>query len=455
MNFNKIYMSCPSYLQDILVSLQGLKLNSMRYNRIYKEKFQEYLERQKYDIENLNKFKKSQLSIALERASRTIYYSNLFKSMNANWQDFLEPEKFCKIPIITKDEIRNRIDEFRFRPHMRTDTVISTSGTTGKSLSIPISNNVEPDQWAVWWRYRSWHGINRNTWCGLFASTPIVPHNENHRFWRINYAGKEIRFSGYHISANNTKQYVYALNKFKPQWLHGNTSAISLLASNMLCQGLKLDYDLKWLTVGSENVQPWQSDTMKQAFGLKPVQHYGLAEAVANISECPNGNLHTDEDFSYVEYVKSDTGEFTIVGTPYTNEAITLLRYTTGDLVTLKDGNCQCGRLGRLVEKLDGRYTDYIVLPGGKKVATLASPFHSTPGLAEAQIYQDYTGALTVRYVPSIDWREENVKSVEAKLRERVGNSIEIKFEKVEHVERTTRGKIKLVISDFDESKLT
>lgn len=455
MDFKKVYMSCPPYVQDILVTFEGFRLNNMRYNRTFKNNLQEYFRRQSYIEEQINEYKLRQLSIVLERASRTIYYGKIFKSLNANWQDFLEPKEFCKIPVTTKDDLKNRIDEFRPRPPLRTDSVISTSGTTGKSLCLPVSKNVEPDQWAVWWRYRTWHGINRKICCGLFASTPIVPHNEEQRFWRTNFLSKEIRFSGYHISLNNTKRYIYAINKYKPQWLHGNTSAISLLASNMLTLGLKLEYPLKWLTVGSENVQSWQNETIKHAFGLKPIQHYGSAEAVANISECPYGNLHTDEDYSYVEYLKEDEERFTIVGTPFSNEAVALLRYNTGDLVTLKNGTCPCGRWGRLVEKIDGRLTDYIVMPGGKKVATLASPFHSTPGLAEAQIYQDRTGALTVRYVPSIDWREENIKAIELKLRERVGHSMVIKFQKVEHVPRTKRGKIKLVISDFNENKIT
>jgi len=47
---------------------------------------------------------------------------------------------------------------------------------------------------------------------------------------------------------------------------------------------------------------------MEAAFGLRPIQHYGMAEGVANISQCENGKLHVDEDFAAVECLPIDEG---------------------------------------------------------------------------------------------------------------------------------------------------
>ena len=444
-----LYLRLPAIIQDFLLTYKGQCIIRKRYGSVYKEALFGFKKREHLTENEIKTFQKAKLLTVLENASKTKFYRKIFKQMSANWKELSDPNEFCKIPITYKEDIQNNLDAFRCRHPLQSDRIIKTSGTTGTSLTLPISANVESEQWAVWWRYRSWHGISRKIWCALFASQPIVNYKESERFWRINYFAKEIRFSIYHISIKNVSKYIHALNRLNPPWIHGNPSAISLLASLMLMRGLKLSKPVRWLTVGSENILNWQRQAMFDAFGRYPVQHYGLVEAAANISECEFGNLHTDEDFSYVEYVKNGNGECTIIGTPFVNEAVTILRYHTGDLALPLLGNCPCGRCGRLVRSLDGRTTDYITIPGGKKVASLASPFHSVTGLAEAQLYQDKNGSLTVRYVPGYSWHKRTLNKLEKMLRERVGYSIEIKFQQVERVERTSRGKIKLVLSDY------
>ena len=144
-----------------------------------------------------------------------------------------------------------------------------------------------------------------------------------------------------------------------------------------------------------------------------------------------------------------------IVGTSFHNQAFSLLRYVTGDIAQPENPEveCTCGRPGRLVKLIDGRNNDYITLPSGQQVATLASFFHHTEGLVEVQFFQDKSGDLTIRYVPSTTWTPNNIKSIERKLRNRIGNSIKIFFKQVDFVERTPKGKIKLVISEFNERK--
>jgi phenylacetate-CoA ligase len=328
-----------------------------------------------------------------------------------------------------------------------------TSGTTGASLSLPVSRNVEPDQWAVWWRYRGWHGIKRGEHCALFAAAPVVIGEKTQRPYRFNFANNEIRFSIFHISPDAANQYVSALNRHKPAWVHGKPTAIALLAKYMLEQDLPLAYRVRTVTVGSENLLPWQRNVIEKVFGTPPRQHYGLVEAVANISECPAGRLHVDEDFSYVEFVQEDVSDACgIVGTAFSNIAVSLLRYHTGDLARLSNRRCECGRWGRIVEELDGRLNDYVVLPGGKKVASLAAPFHDTECLLAAQIYQGDDGSLSVRYVPGRGWKNDFLVGLESRLRLRVGHQIAITFEQVNEVEKTARGKTRLVVSGYKES---
>ena len=449
-----LYNRLPAFLQDMAVSLAGSRQKKVRYDQYFHQVFNAQMERELWSEEQILAFQKGQLDNALERAASTTYYSALFKSMGAHWSELSGYENFKKIPITYKDSVSENPDAFKPRESIKSDKLISTSGTTGKSLTFAASKHFDSQQWAVWWRYRARFGIKQWTKCALFSSTPIVPSAETNRFYRSNNAYNEYRFSVFHISEKNVAAYVQSLNRIKAPWIHGNPSALSLLAKLMLDNNLSLNHKVHWLTIGSENLQSWQEEVLVKVFGVKPIQHYGLMEGVSNISQCPHGNLHTDEDFSFTEYLTQDNSDSKlIVGTSFCNDAFSLLRYSTNDLATLKQGSCSCRRPGRLVSSIDGRFTDYITLAGGERVASLAGPFHSTPGLSEAQIYQDATGALTIRYVPSIDWDNKNLIPLENKLRDRIGSSLPIHFLIVDKVERTARGKAKLVISDYVPTK--
>jgi phenylacetate-CoA ligase len=317
---------------------------------------------------------------------------------------------------------------------------------------LPASGNVDPEQWAVWWRYRGWHGIHRPTQMALFASAPVARPNETRRFWRHNYSQRETRYSIYHISRDTVHAYVAQLDAEETAWIHGNPSAISLLAHYMNLEGLRLRRPLRWLTVGSENLTSGYSATMQRAFNVKPIQHYGLAEANANFSECTEGSLHIDEDFAFVEFLTPDTqpSHQRIIGTSFANARTALLRYDTGDLATLSGIECRCGHWGRVVDSLDGRQGDYITLPSGARVASLASPFHSTTWLVEGQLFQDRKGDLEVRYVPNRPVSQEMLREFESRLRQRVGADVRVTFGEYTALPRTARGKVRLVVSDYE-----
>ena len=84
-----------------------------------------------------------------------------------------------------------------------------TKRDDGRRSAVPVTMNAIREQWAIWWRYRSWHGIQKGTWCGLFAGRSVVSATQTQPpFWRINYPGRQVLFSGYHLSRENLPSYV-------------------------------------------------------------------------------------------------------------------------------------------------------------------------------------------------------------------------------------------------------
>lgn len=331
-----------------------------------------------------------------------------------------------------------------------------TSGTTGGGLRFATTLQAVQEQWAIWWRYRRWHGIEIDTWCGYFGGRSVVPLSQiRPPFWRYNHPGKQILFSAYHMSQTNLGAYVDELRRRRPPWLHGYPSLLALLAAYVLEKGTDLDYKVRWVTVGAENLLPQQADLIQRAFGVRPKQHYGMAEAVANISGCEYGMLHVDEDLAAVEFLPNPDGPgFKVIGTNFTNLATPLLRYDTEDIATLNDKTCPCGRPGRVVASIDGRHEDYVILKNGARLGRMDHIFKDMINIREAQIYQRQAGEITIRVVRGARYTNADEARLLGEARKRVGAGADISIEYVESIERSKTGKLRFVISEIPEGRL-
>jgi len=262
-------------------------------------------------------------------------------------------------------------------------------------------------------------------------------------------------FSAYHASPANLQAYVEALRRYRPPWLHGYPSMMSLVAAWIVDTGADLGYEVKWVTLGAEMVLPQQAEVIRKAFGVRPRQHYGMAEGIANISECPRGALHVDEDFSAVDFAPNEAGGCRLVGANFTNFATPLVRYDVHDVVTLSEARCDCGRPGRLVAAIDGRVEDYVVLRNGVRLARLDHIFKDLTAIREAQIYQCRPGAVSIRVVRGGSYTEADEQLLLTEARKRLGNEGEVNIEYTNALKRSRTGKLRFVVSEIPGQRLT
>lgn len=242
------------------------------------------------------------------------------------------------------------------------------------------------------------------------------------------------------MNEKNLVSYVSTLKKFNVKWIHGYPSAINVLAEYVLSNGIELP--LEFVTTGAENLLEFQKSTIKRAFGCMPYEHYGMAEAVANISEDKNYKMHIDEDFAAVELLplNSDTNE--IVGTNLSNYAMPLLRYRTGDTCKVDDN--------RNILSIDGRLEDYVVLPNGSKVGRLDHVFKDLVHIREAQIIQKSPCEIIVKIVKNSGYDKMDEDTLFNELRTRLlGVNCSVVY--VSSLPRTKTGKLRFVVSEIDK----
>ncbi len=456
-DLEKIYNFFPAHIQNVFCSIEGFRINISRYDRRFTRLLLEKERKIFCSDEELCNYINQRLIFFIKWGYKTVpYYRRLFKKLGARPSDFKIIDDLQGLPILEKKQIQDNPKDFvseKIPP--KKQIIAHTSGTTGSGLRFATTKEAIQEQFATYWRFLGWHGLRHNTWRSYFGGRSIVPINQNRPpFWRYNFPGRQIIFSGYHMSVENLKYYFDELNKRKPPWINGYPSLVFLLADYILNKGTSLNYRLQGIALSSENLMYHQIVKIQKAFGVKPIQDYGQAEAVANFSECENGNLHVDEDFSAVEFVPlshDNDNMYRVIGTNFTNLATPLIRYDTGDVVSLSKEKCDCGRPGRVVKNIDGRKEDYVILKNGAKIGRMDHVFKDLVNIREAQIYQKIPGQIEVRVVKGKDYNEVDESKLIYELRKRLGEDTEISINYVNQVQRTTLGKLRFVISDIKE----
>lgn len=447
-----VYGRLPVGLQHAACSLTGWWIARRRYDREFWHLLSAAEERARWTSEEWSRFRDERLRAFLERCARAVpYYRELFAAHGVRAERLRALDDLRSLPVLTKSLVQDRLWWLRNREVPQRQLLRAhTSGTTGAGLRFFITWSAAKEQWAVWWRYRRWHGVPFDAWCGYFGGRSVVPVAVREPpFWRDNRPMRQIVFSAYHMSPNNLGAYVAELRRRRPPWLHGYPSLLSLLAAYLLDRGLDLGYQVRWVTTGAENLLAHQKDLMQRAFGVRPRQHYGLAEAVANFSECEEGLLHVDEDFAAVEFLPDEaSGAYRIVGTNLSNLATPLVRYDTGDLARLRNSPCRCGRPGRVVERVDGRCEDYVELPNGARIGRLDHVFKDLMWVREAQIVQRRDGSLQVRLVPRQKVAAREERRLLQELRDRLGDEVPIEIVYADRLERGPTGKLRFVVSE-------
>ena len=456
MNFERIYLRLPIPLQNLGCSLQGFRVQQKRYGAGFRRELAEAERRSALSHPEVCELRDRRLRAFVRHCAATVpYYRNLFHELGVRPEDIRGLEDLKILPIVTKTTVQERGDEFVSEvAKSYTCDLIHTSGTTGGGLRLLATREGIHEQWAIWWRYRRWHGIQPGTWCAYFGGRSVVPAGQaTAPFWRTNLAGHQLFFSAYHLTTANLQRYAEKLRSARLPWLHGYPSLLALVAAFIVDSGFDLGYQPKWVTIGAENLLPQQAEVMRRAFGVRPIQHYGMAEAVANISECRCGKLHVDEDFACMEFVGEDS-QRKVVGTNLSNYATPLLRYDAQDMLCVGDRRCDCGLPGRIVESIDGRLEDYVVLRNGARIGRLDHIFKDMVHVREAQIVQQEPGRIRLRLVRGSEYGDGDEKQLRREFAQRLGSGAELELEYVEQLPRTRSGKLRFVISEMRDNQL-
>ena len=150
---------------------------------------------------------------------------------------------------------------------------------------------------------------------------------------------------------------------------------------------------------------PEMRSRIESAWGARVIDHAGMTEMGAWGFECYErpGGLHVIESEFIAEVISPDTGELLsddatgeLVLTNLGRTGMPLLRYRTGDQVTITRGECPCGRHTARIEGGVAGRVDQMIFVRGNNVfpAAIESLVQSHDGIEEFRIVVDRSGAL-------------------------------------------------------------
>ncbi len=455
----EIYGHAPVWAQHVLCTLEGLRLRRQRFPADFDARLDRARTRSGWTAAQLDAHRLVRLRAMLVHAGKQVpWYRELFAAHRFEPARLQHFEELSALPTIDKHTVVREGLLAESLPHgIDPDPVVMhTSGTTGAGLRVVSSIDGVREQWAACWRYRMWHAIPRDAWCATFGGRVLVSaQTREPPFWRVNLAGRQVLMSSYHLGPATAPAYLAMLRARAIPWIHGYTSMVTALAELALERGVQLPA-LRFVTFASESVSAVQRARVREAFGIEPREHYAQTECVANFSECRLGRLHVDEDQAHVELVpqpREPGGRqlYRVVGTTLDNWHQPLVRYDTGDLVAMTEGaSCECGLPGRIVDEVDGRRDDVLLLGDGTRVGRASQIFPALEFVREAQFRQREPGAVMLAVVPREPWSPALERRLFESLRARLGDDIRVTLELHEHLPRGPSGKLRLVVREGD-----
>jgi len=357
----------------------------------------------------------------------------------------LPPDDFAQWPIIDKGTVAAAPDKFLSDETARERLMtLNTSGTTGTPLTVYFTKEYHQMEMAFRWRHKAWADCPFLSRSAYISGHPVVPPNQKRPpFWRVDYIEKRLLCSSYHLIEENLPFYVDAIARFAPHFIHGYPSSLYLLAQVG-------SFSPKAVFTASETLLDFQRATIERAFDAKVFNWYGHSEFTCNIVECAAGNLHYRTDYGVLEVL--DDGAMICTG--LNNRAMPLIRYKVGDRIVAKAGTCPCGCAFPLIERIEGRVEDYVRTPDGRFIGRLDHLFKDAQHVREAQVVQRQLDELVLRVVKADGFDSHDEQVILNEARQRLGDSIRVRFEFVDRIERTAAGKFRFLVSQLPREQL-
>jgi phenylacetate-CoA ligase len=444
------------------MNAHGARIHVHRYGAPFRQRLAEFSALERAGRGKLDFYQSRQLQRVVRAAlAGSSYYRALFADLGMSEESIQAPADLVRLPILTKNLLRERERDVVTAPSPQRGWMHGhTSGTTGSPLSLWYDRETCIATNAGDRLQKRWAGVADHEWVGLLLGRQVVPSTvTTPPFWHANHAQRQVWFSSLHMSEATLALYAQEIRRRKLTVMEGYPSTLYVLARYLLERGERLP--LRAVFSSSETLLATQREAIETAFAAPLFDFYGHAERAIFAIECDqHQGKHLVEPFGITEIVDEHDqpvpdGQFGyMVGTSLFNRAMPMLRYRTGDISAIDRTPCPCGRTFVRMADVSTKAEDIVVLPDGRWLSpsALTHPFKPFPDIRESQIIQESVGEIVVKVVASDAFTAEREAELQRGLRERLGAGVDVRLERVAHIDREKSGKFRWVISRVPHS---
>lgn len=381
------------------------------------------------------------------------YYQRLFADVGFNASLFSSFHDLEKIPVLTKDDVREHLEEIKSDNFSKWQPrTAQTGGATGKPLitykdrrshTYLTANNL-----------RAWHaaGFEMGDKYITLAHGSLIPKKGSLKNAVYFYLQHSDLIKCHHMDEEILIDALKTIRRSRGRYMFGYSSSTYLLASFADKSGIAMEGSLDGLFTTSDMLYPHQRALIEKVFGAPVFDIYGCPEGGIISFECEkHDGYHLNQESAYVEIVGADhSGQGRIVSTPLFNYAFPMIRYETGDIGSITTEPCACGRALPRISQLGGRIRDFVVLADGRHIHGAffnhLEMLYESDWIKKYQIVQGALNHLVIKITCIRQPADDELEQIRKSLRKGLMPDMQIDFD-LSGVELAPSGKFRLILS--------
>ena len=361
-----------------------------------------------------------------------------------------------RLPLLDKAAIRANTEAMKHEQATRLAR-FNTGGSSGEPLIFFIGKERVGHDVAAKWRATRWWDVDIGDRELVVWGSPIeLGAQDRLKLLRDRVLRTEL-LPAFEMSDARLEQFVHRIRTFKPRMLFGYPSALALIARFARSRDIPLgNLGIKVAFVTSERLYDDQRALISDVFGCPVANGYGGRDAGFIAHQCPHGGMHITAEDIIVEIVDHDSGEGVAAGasgeivvTHLATRDFPFIRYRTGDVGALGSRPCACGRGLPLLERLEGRTTDFVMAADGTVLHGLALIYilRDLPGVRSFKIVQRSRLAVQVLLVTEAGFAPDAPARIVAGVQQRLGAQVTVTVDQVDVIAPEQSGKFRYVVS--------
>jgi phenylacetate-CoA ligase len=325
-----------------------------------------------WDPERVQQFQWDELTRLLAHVFESVpYLRHKYQSAGIGLRDVRTWEDFRRLPPLTREEVNEHGRELCSTTYKRPLLPHATGGSSGTPTRF--FRTYESYDWRTAGKDRaySWSGWRLGERSVYLWGAP-VGHHSKRELWKtraFEYVQRQLIVNTFSQTDALWREVYTKILSFRPVLIVGYVSSLEHFAAFLKKEGLTLP-KVRCVIAAAEPLFPAVRAAVETAFDAPVYNTYGSREFMSIAAECERRHgLHINAENLVVETRGSRSDEPSeLLVTDLHNYGMPFVRYATGDLGTISEARCACGRGLPMLESIEGRVLDSLRTADGRTV---------------------------------------------------------------------------------------